>query len=213
LVPEGNQDKALVYLKKLIEEKQDHLTTGILGTPFLLDVLCRQGLSDIAYRIVNKRSFPSWGNMLEQGATTLWEHWEFSDNTYSHNHPMFGSVSQWFYNWLGGIQAAPDAVGFDKIIIRPQIIDNLQWVDCSYESIRGKITSNWHKKEGSIFFKIQIPVNAEAVVYIPNLKNSQIFMNGQRLDISENIQLLKIGVRSLICQVDSGTYLFEIRRK
>ena len=213
LVPEGNQDKALVYLEKLIEEKQGHLTTGILGTPFLLDVLCRQDLSDIAYRIVNKRSFPSWGHMLEQGATTLWEHWEFSDNTYSHNHPMFGSISQWFYNWLGGIQAAPEAVGFDKVIIRPQIIDGLQWVECSHNSVRGKIKCSWHKKEGSIFIKIQIPINAKATVYLPSLINSQIYENGKLLEISENIQFLEKGDRSLIYRVESGTYLFEIRRK
>ena len=213
LVPEGIQDKALVYLEKLIEEKQGHLTTGILGTPFLLDVLCRQGLSDIAYQIVNQKDFPSWGYMLERGATTLWEHWEFSDNTYSHNHPMFGSVSQWFYNWLGGIQAAPDAVGFDKVIIRPQVFDDLQWVECSYDSVRGKITSNWYKKKGGIFFKIQIPVNTEATVYLPRLPNSQVYERGKQLEVSESIRFLKKADRSLIYRVDSGAYLFEIRRK
>jgi len=213
LAPEEDREKALVYLEKSIEEKQGHLTTGILGTPFMLDVLCRQGLSDIAYRIVNKRSFPSWGHMLEQGATTLWEHWEFSDDTYSHNHPMFGSVSQWFYNWLGGIQAAPDAVGFDKIIIRPQVSDGLQWVECSHDSVCGKITSSWHKKEGSIFFKIEIPVNAEAKVYLPSSRNSQIFENGKRLEAAEGIQFLEKGDRSSVYRVESGTYMFEIRRK
>lgn len=213
LAPELGQDKAHAYLERLIEEKQGHLTTGILGTPFMLDVLCRHGLSDIAYRIVNKRSFPSWGHMLELGATTLWEHWEFSDDTYSHNHPMFGSVSQWFYNWLGGIQAAPDAVGFDKVIIRPQVIEDLQWVKSSYDSVRGKITSSWQKKEGSIFFEIHIPVNAEATVYLPDLKNSQIFENGKRLEVAGGIQILEKGDRSLIYRVGSGTYLFEVRRE
>jgi alpha-L-rhamnosidase len=212
-VPEENQDKALAYLEKLIEERQGHLTTGILGTPFLLDILCRHGLSDIAYRIVNKRSFPSWGHMLEHGATTLWEHWEFSDNTYSHNHPMFGSVSQWFYNWLGGIQAAPDAVGFDKIIIKPQIMDELQWVECRYHSVRGKIASSWHKKERSIFFKIQIPVNAEATVYLPDLPNCQIYENGKKLEATEDIQLIGIGDGSVIYRLESGIHLFEIRQK
>jgi len=213
LVPEGNQEDAMDYLEKLIQEKQGHLTTGILGTPFMLDVLCRQGLSGMAYEIVNKQSFPSWGYMLEHGATTLWEHWEFSDNTYSHNHPMFGSVSQWFYNWLGGIQAAPEAVGFDKIVIRPQVMDDLQWVECSYNSIRGKIKSSWHKKEGNIFFKIQIPVNAEATVHLPRLTSCQVYENGKVLVDSESIQLLKKRDRSLIYRVKSGTYLFEIRQK
>jgi alpha-L-rhamnosidase len=213
LVPEGNLDKALGYLEELIEEKQGYLTTGILGTPFMLDVLCRYGLSDIAYRIVNQRSFPSWGFMLENGATTLWEHWEFSDNTYSHNHPMFGSVSQWFYNWLGGIQAAPEAVGFDKIIIRPQVVDDLSWVECSYDSVRGKISSRWHKKKGSIVFEIQIPVNAEATVYLPRLSNSQVYENGTLLVDSENIRFLGKGNRSQIYRVESGSYRFEIRQK
>ena len=76
------------------------------------------GRADVAYTIANQRTFPGWGHMLENGATTLWEHWEFSDNTFSHNHPMFGSVSEWFYRVLAGINAAPGAVGFDKIIIR-----------------------------------------------------------------------------------------------
>lgn len=213
LAPEEDQEKVLAYLEKSIEEKQGHLSTGILGTPFMLDVLCRHGLSDIAYQIVNKRSFPSWGHMLELGATTLWEHWEFSDNTYSHNHPMFGSISQWFYNWLGGIQAAPDAVGFDRIIIRPQVIGDLQWVESSYNSVLGKITSTWHKKEESIFFEIHIPVNAEATVYLPDLKNSQIFENGKKLIDAESIQFLEKEDRSLIYRVGSGTYLFEVHRE
>ena len=213
LVPEGNQGKALAYLEKLIEEKQGHLTTGILGTPFLLDVLCRWDLSDIAYRIVNKRSFPSWGHMLARGATTLWEHWEFSDNTYSHNHPMFGSVSQWFYNWLGGIQAAPDAVGFDKIIIRPQVVDDLQWVECSHDSVRGRIKSRWYKKERSLFIEVQIPVNAEATVYLPSLINSQIYENGKKVEAAEGVRILEKRDKSLIFRVESGKYVFEIRRK
>lgn len=213
LIPEGHQDKALAYLEKLIDAKNGHLTTGILGTRFMVDTLCRNGHSEIAYGIVNKRSFPGWGYMLERGATTLWEHWEFSDNTFSHNHPMFGSISQWFYNWLGGIQAASEAVGFDKIIIRPQVIDDLEWVECSHDSVRGKITSSWRKKEGSLFFKIQIPVNAEAIVYLPDLVDSEIYENQKRADISEGIQFLEKNERSILYRVGSGTYLFEIRRK
>jgi alpha-L-rhamnosidase len=126
---------------------------------------------------------------------------------------MFGSISQWFYNWLGGIQAAPDAVGFDKIIVRPQVVDELQWVECSHNSVRGKIKSSWRKKDGSVFFKIQIPVNAEAIVYLPSLINSEIYESGKRLEVSESIQILETRDRLLKCRVESGTYLFEIRRK
>jgi alpha-L-rhamnosidase len=151
--------------------------------------------------------------MLVQGATTLWEHWEFSDNTYSHNHPMFGSVSQWFYNWLGGIQAASDAVGFDKIIIRPQVVDDLQWVECSHDSVRGKIKSRWYRKETSLFIEIQIPINAEATVYLPSPINSQIYESGKKAEAAEGVRILENGGRSLILRVESGRYVFEVRRK
>ena len=105
--------------------------------------------------------------MLENNATTLWEHWAFSDNTFSHNHPMFGSVSQWFFNWLGGIQPHPEAVGFDRIIIRPQIVNDLQWVKSSYNSVRGPIVSNWTKKDGYVRLDMEIPANTNATVYVP----------------------------------------------
>ncbi|MGB2906690.1 MAG: family 78 glycoside hydrolase catalytic domain [Candidatus Aminicenantaceae bacterium] len=213
LVPEEGKEKALVYMEKLIEDTQGHLTTGILGTPFMLDVLSRSGRADMAYRIVNQKTFPGWGYMLKQGATTLWEHWEFSDNTYSHNHPMFGSVSQWFYNWLGGIQADAQAVGFDNVIIRPQIIADLQWVKCSYDSVRGKITSNWYKKEGSLFFEVQIPVNAEATVYLPSLKDSRIFESGRPIEDIKDIRLLQKEEQSAIYRIGSGRYIFEIRQQ
>ena len=91
--------------------------------------------------------------MLENGATTLWEHWDFSDNTYSHNHPMFGSVSEWFYKWLAGIQADPAAIGFDKITIRPQITSDVNWVKASYNSIHGKITSEWKREKMILQFR------------------------------------------------------------
>lgn len=213
LAPTDETEEALAYLEKnVVEENQGHLTTGIMGTKFMLDVFCRNDLSDIAYGIVNKKTFPGWGFMLENGATTLWEHWDFSDNTFSHNHPMFGSVSQWFYNWLGGIQAAPEAVGFNKIIIRPQIVDDLEWVKCCYNSIRGRIYSNWHKEEKKLFFEIQIPVNTEATVFLPIQKNDTVLESGQPVEKAKGVQLLQKEGHSVIFCVESGKYLFEIRR-
>ena len=105
LVPPRRQDRALAVLVRDIEEAHGgHLTTGIFGTKFMLHALADSGRADVAFGIVNQSTFPGWGHMLENGATTLWEHWEFSDNTFSHNHPMFGSVSEWFYKVLGGHQ-------------------------------------------------------------------------------------------------------------
>jgi len=145
-------------------EDSPRLTTGIYGTWKMLELLPAYGRNDLAYGLANRRTEPSWGWMLENDATTLWEHWAGSDNTYSNNHPMFGSVSGWFFRWLGGIQCAPDAVGFDRILIKPMPVEGLDWVKTSHDSIRGTIVSNWKRVDGAIEYEIVIPPNTTAVV-------------------------------------------------
>lgn len=168
IAPEPARSKVLEFLIADVEAKKGHLTTGILGTKFVLDVLSREGHADVAYRIVTQPDFPGWGWMLKNGATTLWEHWEYSDNTFSHNHPMFGSVSQWMMQWLGGIQPAPESTGFDRVTIQPQYLDDLTWVKSSYRSVRGKIVSNWTRMpNGQVVVEVVIPPNVDAEVFLP----------------------------------------------
>ncbi len=165
---------SLAHLLKKVDENKGHLTTGILGTKFMLDELSRAGRTDVAYRIATQPGFPGWDWMLKNGATTLWEHWELSDNTFSHNHPMFGSVSEWMMKWLGGIQPAEDAVGFDRIVIAPQPVEGLDWVKSSYRSIRGQIVSNWKRVGKSVEYTIVIPPNCSATVSIVGLESKKI---------------------------------------
>jgi alpha-L-rhamnosidase len=175
IAPAEMRSRILDYLLQDIETHQGHLSTGILGTKFMLDVLCGEGHPDVAYRIVTQPDFPGWGWMLKNGATTLWEHWEFSDNTYSHNHPMFGSVSQWMIQWLGGIQPQSAASGFDRIVIRPQVPKGLDWVKSSYRGIRGQIVSDWRRVGDSVRFDITIPPNTDAEIRLPD---SKVFRTG-----------------------------------
>jgi len=177
--------------RKVGIERNGHLYTGIFGTKFALDVLSRGGYAQLAYDVVDSRDFPGWGHMIASGATTLWEHWAMSDNTYSHNHPMFGSVSQWFFNWLGGIQVAPDAVGCDRMTLRPQFVDDLQWVDCRYDSIRGPVVCNWKRKDGKLELQIAVPPTASAVLYLPDEMASGAREGRQPLAEVEGISRLK----------------------
>jgi len=168
MLPKEERSKALEHLvRDVVEKHQGHLTTGIFGTKYMLDVLSREGRVDVAANIVNRRDFPGWGHMLERGATTLWEHWKFSDDTFSHSHPMFGSVSQWFFNWLGGIEPAADAVGFDRFVLQPQFVEGLDWVRCTHRSIRGPITCNWKRDGKHVNLELQVPVNASALLVLP----------------------------------------------
>ena len=168
LVPPEERRKALEVLVADIREKHGgHLTTGIFGTKFMLQALTDLGRGDAAAGIVGQKTFPGWGHMLERGATTLWEHWEYSDNVYSHNHPMFGSVSEWFMKGLAGIRPAPDAEGFDRIEIRPCIPPGLEWVKAAHDTVRGRIEVEWRKEGGRLILDVTVPPNTSAVVAVP----------------------------------------------
>jgi alpha-L-rhamnosidase len=212
ILPEAQRAAALKYLLDDISERDGHLSTGIFGTRYILEILSDEGFNQTAYDMVNKKTFPSWGNMLENGATTLWEHWKFSDNTFSHSHPMFGSVSQWFYNWLGGIQADPDAVGFDRIVIRPQIPNDLEWVNSSYDSVRGKITSNWRKAGDTLVMDVSIPVNTTATVYVPAASPDGIIEGEVLANHAKGVEFVRYENNAAIYKVQSGTYQFVVRR-
>ncbi len=211
LVPAADRPKVLDYLLANIRgERKGHLSTGIMGTKFMLEELSRAGHADVAYNLVQQTNFPGWGWMLANGATTLWEHWEFSDNTYSHSHPMFGSVSQWFINWLGGIQPHPQAVGFDRILICPQTVRDLQWVKSSYNSARGRIVSNWSRADGKLRFEIEVPANTTAEISLPTRAPDSATESGTPLANVKGIQLLGREQDLVKIATGSGRYHFEV---
>ena len=212
LAPEQRAGAIQALLEDIRGPQQGHLSTGIFGTKFMLDALSREGHAGTAYSIVNQNTCPGWGYMLDNGATTLWEHWKGSDNTFSHNHPMFGSVSQWFYHWLGGIQPDPEAVGFDRIIIRPQVVADLNWVRSSYNSVRGKIVSNWRRDGKRLLLDVEIPVGATASVYVPAGKTRQIKVNGTLASQAPEVEFLRADRETTVYRIGSGHYAFEVTR-
>jgi alpha-L-rhamnosidase len=212
LVPSDEQERALAVLVRDIEVAHaDHLTTGIFGTKFMLQALTDAGRADVAFEIVNQRTFPGWGYMLENGATTLWEHWEFSDNTFSHNHPMFGSVSEWFYRALAGINAATDAVGFDKIVIHPQPAGDLKWVKASYDSVRGQIVSEWRREPRKFNLRVRVPVGVTATVILPSIDGTPITEGGKAVERVPGVQPLVRGNGAAAVTVGSGEYEFATK--
>ena len=211
LDPQQRQAALQYLIDEIVTRNDGHLTTGIFGTRYLLEVLSRHGQASLAYDIVNRRAFPGWGYMLENGATTLWEHWAWSDNTFSHNHPMFGSVSQWFFNWLGGIQPDPEAVGFDRIIIRPQIVGDLQWVRCQYDSIRGPIVSHWWRENGTLHLDVTIPANATATVYLPTMNVTDIVEASRPIAQAPGVRSIGVRDRAMVLGIESGSYAFVVK--
>jgi alpha-L-rhamnosidase len=145
-----------------------HITAGIFGTKYVLETLSAYASPDLVFDIVNSIDYPGWGFMIDRGATTIWETWKESDNTYSNCHPMFGSVSEWFYRWLGGIRPDPSFPGFGEFILAPSHPKGLDSVQCSYLSPHGKIISHWLRdEEGGYRYKIGIPEGSLARITLP----------------------------------------------
>jgi len=212
LVPPGEREAALKVLEQeVLERHQGHLATGIFGTRYLLRVLSDLDRAEIAYGIAAQKDFPGWGHMLANGATTLWEHWEFSDNTYSHNHPMFGSVSAWFFETLAGIRPDSGAAGFDRILIKPAPVGDLKWARARYDSVRGRIESEWRLKRNTFSLDVTLPANTTATVYVPARREGDVTESGKLATEAEGVRFLRMEDGAAVYQVGSGRYRFASR--
>lgn len=164
LVPEERKDRVFQALVADVE-RQGHIDTGIIGAKNILRVLSEGGRTDLAYKLVARKELPGWGYWIEQGATTLWEDWKGESSL---NHIMFGDVSNWFIQWLGGIGLDPASPGFRHILIRPQPVADLTWVKATHISPYGLISSSWIKKGKGFKLSITIPPNCTAAVTLPS---------------------------------------------
>jgi hypothetical protein len=149
-----------------VRKRGNALTTGDVGYRYLLHALAECGRSDVIFDINNQSNKPGYGLQLKRGATSLTEAWDAGPGS-SQNHFMLGQIQEWFYHDLAGIQNASDSAGFKRIVINPQPVGDVTWVKASYDSIRGKITSDWKRNGGKFTLKVSIPANTTATVYVP----------------------------------------------
>ena len=189
------------------EEKDWHLSTGIFGTKMIFDVLSALGRNDVAYRIANQRTFPGWGHMIENGATTLWETWKYSDNTYSQNHPMFGSIGEWFYRSILGINET--APGFKKIRIKPHSYGELTEAKGHFDSVYGRIGSAWQRTDDMFNIDVEIPVNTKAEVWVPTETGRTLLEKNKKVVDNTTIKLLRTEGDYIVVEVGSGNYNFR----
>lgn len=169
LVPEDRLLSTAENLYQRVEEADFHLKTGNICTKYLLEALSQTGRSDLALRIALQKDYPSWGYMLANGATTLWERWEKATGRAmnSHNHPMMGSVGSWLYRWLAGIRVHPAGAGFSRFSVNPEILDGLDWVKASLETVKGRIRVEWERRKGTLHLLVEVPVGSQAEIGIP----------------------------------------------
>jgi alpha-L-rhamnosidase len=148
------------------------------------------------------------------GATTLWERWEqlTGSGMNSHNHPMMGSVSSWFYKYLAGINSDPQGPGFKRIIIRPYPVGDLNWVRSEYTSMYGLIRSSWRKEDGTFRLSVTIPVNTTASVYVPAIDATHVQEGGKPAANVPGVKWLRDEHGAVVFEIGSGNYEFAVRR-
>ena len=189
MVPEASKDGVIEnIIKSIKEEYKGHHHTGNTGTTCLLDALTKYGYGDVLYEAVTSPTYPSWGYMVEQGATTIWEAWGLGSRAGgSESMIMWATVDEFFYNDLAGIQGpdyhGPDYMtpGFREICIKPYVPEELEYANASIRTVRGRISAGWKKADNSIALEVTIPVNSKAKVSVPKigLKNVTVQESGK----------------------------------
>jgi alpha-L-rhamnosidase len=206
--PKSLEPKLVDNLVKNIASQNGHLSTGFLGTPFFLFTLADHNRTDVAYRLLLNETYPSWGYMLSKGATTWWERWNGDTgdpSMNSYNHYAFGSVVAWVYRYVAGIDATVSAPGFKKVVVHPHLDPRLTSSKAEYDSIYGKISTEWVNSDGGPFqLKLRIPANTSADVYLPAKTNAHVFEDSNKIDVEERDGTFMV-------HVASGTYTFEVR--
>lgn len=204
LAPEDARPRVLEGLVASVERSGGHPDFGILGSKYVLSALTDGGRADVAYAMASKRTYPSWGNWLDRGATTLWEDWA---GTNSRNHIMFGDIAAWFFRTLAGIRPDPGAPGFRRVIVKPHPVGDLAWVLGEYDSIRGRIVSEWRKEGGAFRLRVVIPVGATGLVWLPVPEGASV---GLEPPADVVLSRARAGDRT-VYEVSAGEHRFEVR--
>ncbi len=218
ICPDSLKEKVFAHIyHKIHVESNDHISTGLIGTQFLMRGLSEYGNTDMAFKLASSTTYPSYGYMVENGATTIWELWNgntANPEMNSQNHVMMlGDLLVWYYENLAGIRTDKTDVGFKKIIFKPSLPAELDSVNASYKSMHGLIKSSWKKSNGVFEWDITVPANTSATVYIPAASLNEIKESGKDISATEGIQEIKWDNDKAMIKIGSGTYHFTAKLK
>jgi hypothetical protein len=172
----ANRAAVVESIVRDVRSRGNALTAGDVGYRYLLRALADGGRSDVIFEMNNQTNKPGYGMQLAKGKTSLTEAW---DGGSSQNHFMLGQIQEWFYHDLAGIQNSPDSAGFKEIAIEPHPVGDITWVNASYNSIRGKIVSNWQRDKKQFTLHVTIPPNTTATVSIPAKALEDVTVKGR----------------------------------
>jgi alpha-L-rhamnosidase len=183
IVPEGEKGRVVDSLVRDILKRDTHLNVGIMGIRYLFEVLSRNGQGELALALMHQDTYPSFGDLIRRGATTLWEYWGEPELDKMHgarslNHPMFGGYDNWFFNTLAGIRPDPAQAGFRHFFLEPHPAPGLDWVQASHNAPMGLIKSAWRHHNGGFEWTVIVPPGSTATATLPFTKEVQVLESG-----------------------------------
>ena len=233
IINETNKGKAIANLVETItrENTTDQgrlcppysLMTGFIGTAWVSKVLSDNGHPELAYKLLQQTSYPSWLYSVEQGATTIWERLNsythtdgFGGNNHmnSFNHYSFGAVGAWMYNHSLGIQRDENSPAFKHFILKPEVdpTGEMTYAKGYYDSMYGRIESSWSVKDGIFRYTFTIPCNTTALLYLPAASAKDVRENGKEIKKSVGITFAGEKDGNILLNLQSGNYSFEVKR-
>jgi len=248
LIDESLRQKALEHLLEAIQKYQGHVSAGFHASNRMMIELSRSGRHDEACRLMNLRTLPSWGYMVEMGATTIWERWDGyvegqrtsparvellkpvwqqwdgygegagpwggfqHPDMNSFNHMAHGSVGEWMWRELAGINPDENEPGYKHVLIRPRPDREVTWVKACYDSIRGPVVSEWNVEDGSFHLDVEIPANTTATIFVPAQNADAVTEGSVPAATAEAVTFVRMEDRAAVFHVGSGRYRFRARR-
>ncbi|WP_205471071.1 family 78 glycoside hydrolase catalytic domain [Nocardioides sp. SYSU D00038] len=216
LVPEEMVAKVGARFVAKLAASGNHLTTGFLGTPWLLPALSTIGREDLAWMLLVRKEYPSWGYEVENGATTMWERWNsiMPDGTFgdvsmnSFNHYSYGAVGDWMYRNIGAI--APLDPGYKKIRVAPVPGGGVTRGAGTYDSVYGRIATDWQLTGDDLTLAVEVPVNTTAEIVLPAANEWSVTEGGALLHDVDGVLDVSAGDGEVVVTVGSGSYDFAV---
>jgi hypothetical protein len=208
-------NRRAAVLENLVQDiraNKNRVTAGDVGFVYLVRTLADNGRGNVLYDMLVQDEGPGYVYQLKKNATSLVETWDANPAT-SQNHCMLGHAEEWLYRGLGGIRLDPASPAFKRFILRPDVPRDLEWVKASYDSIHGRISSQWRQtpdREGSRFtWTVTIPPNTSATVFVPARDLASVHEGSRPASQSPGLKLLRMEHPFAVLEAASGIYQFE----
>ncbi len=218
LLPEALRPAAAERLARIIEHHNDHLATGFLGTPALCFVLGENGYLDLAYRLLTQETYPSWGYMIKNGATTMWERWDaythaegiHNPGMNSFNHYAYGAIGEWLYRVVAGINVGQP--GYGHSLLRPRPGGGLDYASATYRSVHGTLHCGWRRSDDGLHVDVTVPANTTATLELPADNPHTVQEGDGPASEAEGVQFVRYARGKVVFGLASGQFRFLVPR-